>query len=200
MSEEGNQDQGGNAQDGGKQSEAPRTFTQEQVDALIRDRLARQKTQYADYDDLKERATKWAEHEEAQKSELQKLTEAKEKAERERQTALDAANERMIRAQFISEAAALDVANPDDAYLLANRSGVAVADDGAITGVQEAVKALVDSGRLPLRTKPKAPSLDGGAGSGERSGDSVSLSVEEAAMARKLGLTEEQYQKAKPKQ
>jgi len=198
MSEDKSQDQGSDAEGGGQQpGQTPRTFTQEQMDATIRDRLARKDQQYADYDDLKRQAEKWAAHEEAQKSELQKLTEAKEAAERKGQDALATANERLIKAEFIAAAAALDVANPQDAYLLADRAGVAVADDGAITGVQPAVQALVDAGRLPLRTKAKAPSLDGGAGSGAREGDVVSLSPQEESVAKKMGLTPEQYQKAK---
>jgi phage I-like protein len=60
------------------------------------------------------------------------------------------------------------------------------------------VKALVDAGRLPLSGKPKAPGLDGGAGGGQPpGGQPVELAAEELAIAQKLGLTVEQYQKAK---
>ena len=54
------------------------TFTQEQVDAIVADRLKRERAKYADYDDLKTKATKYDEAEEASKSELQKATEKAE--------------------------------------------------------------------------------------------------------------------------
>ena len=192
---------------GGKQPEGDgveaRRFTQQELDALIRDRLARDRQsrdgKYADYDDLKDKAEKYAEYEEAQKSELQKAQEAVEKANREREEGLARANERLIRAEFIAAASQLQVKHPADAFALADRSAIAVTEDGKVAGVKEAVEALVENGRLPLMGKPKAPDLDGGAGSGERAGDSKPLSAEEKAAAKKMGLTPEQYEAGKRK-
>lgn len=56
------------------------TFTQEQVDAIIADRLARVKGKYSDYEELKAQAAKYAELEEASKSELQRAIESAEKS------------------------------------------------------------------------------------------------------------------------
>lgn len=55
--------------------EQPKTFTQEEVNGIIADRLARDRQKYADYETLKEKASKFDEMEEANKSELQKATE-----------------------------------------------------------------------------------------------------------------------------
>lgn len=55
-----------------------RTFSQAEVDAIVGDRLKRERLKYADYDSLKEKATKLDEIEEANKSELQKATERAE--------------------------------------------------------------------------------------------------------------------------
>lgn len=52
-----------------------KTFTQEEVNAIIQDRLTRDRQKYADYDELKEKAGKFDQLEEASKSELQKMTE-----------------------------------------------------------------------------------------------------------------------------
>lgn len=52
-----------------------RTFTQAEVDAIVTDRLNRNKAKYADYDALKEKASLYDESVEASKSELQKATE-----------------------------------------------------------------------------------------------------------------------------
>jgi len=52
-----------------------KTFTQEEVDAIINGRFGRMMEKYKDYDDLKAKADKFDEMEEASKSELQKATE-----------------------------------------------------------------------------------------------------------------------------
>ena len=52
-----------------------RTFTQDEVNAIVGKRLAEEKGKYADYEQLKAKATKYDEVEEASKSELQKATE-----------------------------------------------------------------------------------------------------------------------------
>lgn len=54
--------------------EQERTFTQTELDAIVRDRLAREKGKYADYDEIKAKALKFDEAEEANKTELQKAT------------------------------------------------------------------------------------------------------------------------------
>lgn len=52
-----------------------RTFTQDEVNAIVGKRLAEEKGKYADYEDLKAKAAKYDEAEEASKSELQKAVE-----------------------------------------------------------------------------------------------------------------------------
>lgn len=49
-----------------------RTFTQAEMNAIITDRLNRERTKYADYDDLKAKAAKYDAAEEAGKTELEK--------------------------------------------------------------------------------------------------------------------------------
>ena len=119
--------------------------------------------------------------------------------EAERDRALQEANDRLIRAAFVAEAAKAGAAHPEDAFALADRSGVTIGEDATVTGVAEAVAALVEGGRLVMSGRPAAPNLDGGAGGGSRPGDSKAKALSEAELvtARKLGLTPEQYQKAK---
>lgn len=54
---------------------AEKTFTQAEVDAIVGDRLKRDRQKFADYDALKEKAEKFDQMEEANKSELQKAIE-----------------------------------------------------------------------------------------------------------------------------
>lgn len=55
--------------------ETGKTFTQDEVNAIVKDRLTRAGAKYADYDALKEKAAKFDQLEEANKSELQKAVE-----------------------------------------------------------------------------------------------------------------------------
>ncbi len=55
--------------------QAGKTFTQAELDAIIADRLGRERQRYADYEDLKKAAAKLKEIEDASKGEAQKLQE-----------------------------------------------------------------------------------------------------------------------------
>lgn len=52
-----------------------RTFTQEELNAIVADRINRERAKYSDYETLKGKAAKYDEVEEANKTELQKATE-----------------------------------------------------------------------------------------------------------------------------
>lgn len=67
----------------GTTEESGKTFTQADVDAMIGERLARAKAKYADYDDLKSKAEKFDELQEANKSELQKANEKAQALQKE---------------------------------------------------------------------------------------------------------------------
>lgn len=56
-----------------------RTFTQSELDAILKDRLDRESKKYADYEELKTKATAYDEAQEAAKSDLQKAQELAEK-------------------------------------------------------------------------------------------------------------------------
>lgn len=60
-----------------------KTFTQEEVNRLMGELRAKERSKFADYDALKEKASKWDETEEKNKTELEKLTERAAKAEAE---------------------------------------------------------------------------------------------------------------------
>lgn len=52
----------------------PKTFTQDDLDRVVSERLKRERDKYSDYGDLKDKASKLSELEEENKSELEKLT------------------------------------------------------------------------------------------------------------------------------
>jgi hypothetical protein len=57
--------------------------TQDELNRIIADRVSREKAKYADYGDLKSRAAKYDEVEQASKTELQRITERAEAVEAE---------------------------------------------------------------------------------------------------------------------
>ena len=56
-------------------TQGEKTFTQEQVNAIVGDRVKQERSKYLDYESLKEKAAKFDAAEEANKTELQKATE-----------------------------------------------------------------------------------------------------------------------------
>ncbi len=73
--------------------------SQEQLNALLGDRLARERAKFADYDELKAKATKFDQAEQASKTELEKAVEANAKLRIE----LDSYRAREQVAQWASE-------------------------------------------------------------------------------------------------
>jgi multidrug efflux pump subunit AcrA (membrane-fusion protein) len=186
-----------NAQSGGKQDDI-RMFTQAELDAVVTDRLARERKKatekYADYEALKEKASRLDEIEKAQLSELEQAQQRAAEADARAEQALRSANERLILAEVVAEASKLGALNPRDAYRLLEEGDVKV-EDGKVVGAESAVKSLVDAGRLVMR-RPSAPDLDAGKGSGEREKEKKPESTaDQEEMARKLGVSIEEYMK-----
>ena len=185
-----------NANDGGQQSgDQGRTFTQEELNAIIAERVGRERAKYGDYDDLKAAADQLKQLEDAQKTELENAQAAQARAEAAAQQAIQQANEKLMRAAFIAEAAKLGAAHPEDAYALANKTLVQIGDDGAVQGVVESVAALVQAGRLVMSGKKSAPNLDAGAGGDGKPPASAQLTPEQLEFARKLRISPEDYAK-----
>ncbi len=65
------------------QEQEPRTFTQAEVDAIVGERLQRERSKYSDYSALKEKADLYDRYEESNKTELQKATEKAEALQKE---------------------------------------------------------------------------------------------------------------------
>lgn len=68
--------------DGGDDFKAP--ASQAEFDRMVADRINRERSKFSDYDDLKAKAAKFDEAEDRSKSELQRITEERDAAVRER--------------------------------------------------------------------------------------------------------------------
>lgn len=126
--------------------EPERTFTQDEVNRMIQDRVARVKREAPeDYADLKAQAAKWAEYEESQKTELEKAQAAAKKAEKEAARAFEAANKRLMDVAIREAGMELKAVKPEHLPRLIDTSSVTVGDDGQVTGASEAVAAFLEA-------------------------------------------------------
>ena len=67
------------------EQQTERTFTQAEMNAIISDRLTRERSKYADYDDLKAKAAQFDAAQEAGKTELQKANEKAAKLQQQQE-------------------------------------------------------------------------------------------------------------------
>lgn len=181
--------------DGGSASSQGKTFTQDELNAIVQDRLARAAKGQPSKDELKalqEAKAKLEEIEQAGASELEKANTAREKAEAKAAEAVQKANERLIRADAMAELAKQGVTNMEGALRALDKTGLTVEDDGTVSGVEEAVKSLLES--IPeFVGKPAATKVDQGArGTSTKDGQVTAaqletMSVEEIARATAQG-------------
>jgi hypothetical protein len=112
-----------------------KTFTQEEVDALINRRFAREKKAW-------EKAAE-EEKKKAAMTETEKLKTEKEEADKKAIIAMEKASQRLIRAEVISQAAKLDIIDPEAVYSLIDKSDIEVDDNDKVKGVKEALETLI---------------------------------------------------------
>lgn len=160
----------GQQQNAGAES-AGKTFSQEELDRIVEQRLARTKAQFKDYDDLKKAAERLSELESQNQSEFEKLRTkaeraqqaAQEAADRERH-AIERANSTLIRAAVVSEASRQNAVDPDAVYRLLDPSKLTIGDGDQVDGVSDAVAALLDErSYLAGRSTHQGGAFDGGA-------------------------------------
>jgi hypothetical protein len=154
---------------GAQQEEAPKTFTQEEVNAF----LAKEKRRYKDYDSLKEKAALVDQLQAASQTDTERAT--TEGLRKGRQEALTATVPRLVRAEF--RAAAKGVLKPDQlTALLEDLDLMKYAnDDGE-----------VDEERIAKKVAAFAPADDGGGrpvfpdlGGGKRGGTAKTTNMSE---------------------
>ena len=140
-----------------------KTFTQEELDRIIAERLGREREKTKDYDELKKKADELKKlqdaqltEQERQKKELDEATAAKADMEAKLKAKELEAQGILIRAEVRVQAAKLGFANPDDAYALADLAAVKVTDAGEVAGVDKALEKLA-------KDKPYLINKDSGA-------------------------------------
>jgi arsenate reductase-like glutaredoxin family protein len=150
-----------------------KTFTQKDVDKIVTDRLARQRSQFSDYDDLKTKAEEFDKLQSEKQSDTEKLIARAEAAERAaqkaaddkaeadkaREDALQTANKTLRRSAIIAAAAKAQAIDPSEVYALLQAQDfqvqavdedekpvqyeVTIGDDNQVTGADETVATLL---------------------------------------------------------
>lgn len=131
-----------------------KTFTQEQLDTILADRLSRERAKYLDYDELKK---KTQEQDDAKKSEIEKLTERASKAEAKAKEVAEQTTARLVQSEARALAAELGFMKPQQAVKLADLSK-AIGEDGEIDSkaVRTSLEALAkESPELLGKITPK---------------------------------------------
>lgn len=131
------------------ESESKVYMTQEEVDRVVAQRLARDRkeveSKLATFDELKSKAEQFDALQAEQKSELEKLMERAEKAEREREEIAKRADRAAIRSALVAEASRQGAIDPEDVVALLAAQDFVIGEDGSVDGVQEAVSGLLES-------------------------------------------------------
>jgi hypothetical protein len=145
---------------------AGRTFTQDEVNALVGGVRQEERSKFSDYDETKKKLTDLetanlsdAERREREFSELQRRS--------------SDADERIASIAIESDikvaAATMGLVDPEAAVLLINRSAISYTEDGGVVGVEPALASLVEA-KSYLKGEPQVvakPNLDPGGGAGE---------------------------------
>lgn len=202
----GGQDPNAGGNDGGTGTKVQ--FTPEQqaaIDAIIAERVSRANRSAAKaalearakelgYESVEEMEAALREHkkaQEAQKTEAQKLREALEAEKTKATQAAERAKRALIKAAFAEQAIAANLVSVDDAFALADLSGVEVKDDGTVEGVKEAVEQLVKA--KPYLVKQTGGSGASGGGNPPRGGQQPD---NDAERGRQMALQRNQQAQA----
>ena len=167
-------DKGKNKDGGDTGDKGGRTFTQDELDAIVKDRVKRERKMWEQK--IKE------EKEKAAMSEAERLKAEKEEAEKKATAAIERANQRLIRSEVIAQAAKLNIVDPDAALALMNKEDVKVEDDDTVTGVKKSLEALIKAKPyLVSTTSTKKTGDDQGDDKGSKGGFNMNDLIRRAA-------------------
>jgi phage I-like protein len=169
-----------------------RTFTQEDVNRIQAQTRREVRNQFADYGQLKDRAAKADELEQAQLTEKEKLEARVGEAERKAASAADLISTAMIASEVRVRATQLGIIDPDAALLLADRANVRYSEQDGVTGVDAALTQLLVDKPYLKGTPNRVPNLNP---QSAEPASTVRLSADQREAARLMGLTEEEYAK-----
>jgi hypothetical protein len=192
--DDGKRDDKGGKGDDDKGGDAARSFSADDVERIVRERLARAKaTPPADYEELKAAKQKLDDLEKANQTDLEKAQTRTAELEKQASDATARAKEAILRSAIVAEAARKNVVDPDAAVALLDRSSLEFDDDGNPTNVATAMDALLKA--KTYLVGGSRGNADQGAREGQKAGqltsaDLKNMSPEAIVAARRAGRLE----------
>ena len=147
-----------------------------------------ERNKFKDYNELKARAGRADELEQAQLTEAEKMEARAIEAEKKVTDAQAQIADAMIASQVKVRASQMGVVDPDAAFLLLDRTNVQYAD-GNVTGVDDAIASLLED-KPYLRGTNRTPNINPESGQPVQAVRLTALQLEAAQM---MGLTAEEY-------
>jgi len=193
-------------------SETSKSFTQAELDEIVAKRLDRERKKYADYDEVKTKASEYESKLEEQR--LAELTDKEraetlaQKYEAEKQElaaqldALRKANEQaQLQNAFTKAATSAGIAYVDDAIALSDLSALTIDENGEINGLDELIAGLVENKPFLLAQEPQKQQPIGNAAQTAKVADKTAeqLLKDAAEKVRATGRTEDRVAYAKLK-
>ena len=170
-------------------TDAQRTFSQDEVNQMMAKTRRETRSQFGDYNQLKERAQKADELEQAQMSEAQKMEQRAIDAEKRASEAQQQIASAMISAEVKVRASQMGIIDPDAAFLLLDQSNVNYSIESGVSGVDEALTLLLES-KPYLKSANRIPNINPESGA---MAPVLRLSEDQREAARLMGMTEEDY-------
>jgi hypothetical protein len=122
---------------------AGRTFTQEELDRIIAERLQREREKFRDYDALRRKAEEFDKLQQAQMSEQEKLAKRLAELEQENQALRKQGQEHTLKYEIMLLASRLGIVDPEAAYRLLDLSRIEFGQDGRPTNLEQGLKDLI---------------------------------------------------------
>ena len=167
-----------------------RSFSQEDVNRIQAQTRREVRGQFSDYQQLKNRAAKADELEQANLTEAERLAQRANDAEK----AVVDANVKLADALISSEvkvkAVQLGIIDPDAAYLLMDKANVQYDAEKGVSGIDEALTQLLDNKPYLKGSLNRAPNLNPQSG---EPAPILRLSEGQREAARLMGMSEEEY-------
>ena len=167
-----------------------RNFSQEEVNRMIGQARKEVRGQFSDYSDLKTRAARADELEQAQLTEAERLTQRATDAEKQTAEANTQLTNALISSEVKVKAVQLGIVDPDAAYLLLDKSSVKYDAKDGVTGVEDALTQLLEDKPYLKGAAGRIPNINP---EGGQAAPALRLTADQQEAARLMGMTEEEY-------
>ena len=167
-----------------------RNFSQEEVNRMVGQARREVRGQFSDYSDLKTRAARADELEQAQLTEAERLTQRATEAEKQTAEANTQLTNALISSEVKVKAVQLGIVDPDAAYLLLDKRNVKYDANDGVTGVDDALTQLLEDKPYLKGAAGRIPNINP---EGGQAAPALRLTADQQEAARLMGMTEEEY-------